>query len=431
MKRIGLALFAVWLTSSAAAFAHDVPDLVKVAVFFKPANDRMQVLVRVPSNAFIDYQFPILDSTWLDLSESEAIATEAVKVWVADRLSLFENGVALPKPTIIKTRISRMNDPFFGSFDDAFIHTSGPRLPADALVTQEQGVVDALLEVPITSADSQFSYEPRFGRLGVLVYSTVTFVRSDGELRTFQFEGDPQTFDLDPGRRDAITHFMQTGLAHFVRDDGYLLAALCVGLIFVGRMALTVPFALMLASIEALTLMACVRWTPSAPWIPPLCGVLAAAAVVYFGMEAIVGGDGRRMGVGLGAGLIFGASFWIGLQPILQFAGNHPLAAGFGFAAGVVVSQLIALVLAVALVNGALRLSRAPRAIVIITAAVVIHISWRRMMDRTGALTLVPFELPRYSGSAVFVGLAVILFVVLAFAHLGRHPSPGEEQPTL
>ena len=94
MKRIGLALFALWLTSSAAVFAHDVPDLVKVAVFFKPANGRMQVLVRVPSNAFIDYQFPILDATWLDLSESEAIATEAVKVWVADRLSLFENGDA-------------------------------------------------------------------------------------------------------------------------------------------------------------------------------------------------------------------------------------------------------------------------------------------------------------------------------------------------
>src|SRR5262249_46544553 len=307
-------------------------------------------------------------------------------------------------------------------------HTGGPRLPGDALVTQEQGVVDALLEVPIGSAGSQFSYEPLFGRLGVLVDSTVTFVRPDGELRTFQFEGDPQTFDLDPGRRDAITHFMQTGFAQFVRDDGYLLAVLCVGLIFVGRMALTVPFALMLGSIEALTLMACVRWTPSAPWMPPLSSVLAAAAVAYFGMEAIVGGGGRRMGVGLGAGLIFGASFWSGLQPILQFAGGHPLAAGFGFAAGVVVSQLTALALAAALVNGALRLSRAPRAIVVITAAVVIHISWRRMMDRTGALTLVPFDLPRYSSSAVFVGLGVIVFLLLALAHFGGHPSRGEQQ---
>ncbi len=431
MRRIGLAILAAWLAWPVAVSAHDVPDLVKVNVFFKPENGRLQILVRVPSNAFIDFQLPVLDATWLDLSESEAIATEAVKVWVADRLSLFENGIALPKPTIVKTRISRMNDPFFGSFDDALIHTSGPRLPADALVTQDQGVVDALLEVPITSANSQFSYEPRFGRLGVLVNSTVTFIRPDGQLRTFQFEGDPETFDLDPVRRDALTHFMQTGVAHFVRDDGYLLAALCVGLIFVGRFAPTMPFALLLAAIEALTLMACVRWTPSAPWIPPLCGALTAAAVAYFGTEAVVGGDGRRIGLGVGAGLIFGASFWSGLQPLLQYAGEHPLAAGFGFAVGVVVSQLLALTLASALVKGALRLSRAPRAIVIITAAVVIHISWRRMMDRTGALTLVPFDLPRYSGSVVFAGLGVILILSLAFAYFGRRQSASENRPAV
>src|SRR5262249_30823404 len=162
----------------------------------------------------------------------------------------------------------------------------------------------------------------------------------------------------------------------------------------------------MLASIEALTLMVCVRWTPSAPWIPPLCGVLTAAAVAYFGMEAIVGGDGRRMGLGLGAGVIFGAGFWSGLQAVFSFAGGQPAAPeGFGWAAGVVAGQLIALALAVALVNGALRLSHAPRAIVIITAAVVIHISWRWMLDRIGALTLVPFDLPQYSGSTVFAGL--------------------------
>jgi hypothetical protein len=426
MRRIGLAILAAWMAWPAAVSAHDVPDLVNVAIFFKPQNGRLQMLVRVPSNAFIDFQFPVLDATWLDLSVSEAIAAAAVKVWVADRVSLFENGIALPKPTIVKTRISRMNDPFFGSFDDALIHTSGPRLPADALVTQDQGVVDALLEVPIASASSQFSYEPLFGRLGVLVNSTVTFVRPDGQLRTFHFEGDPETFDLDPVRGRAIVDFMRTGVAHFVRDDSYLLAALCVGLIFVGRFVETMPFALMLAAFEALMLMVCVRWTPSAPWIPPLCGALTAAVVAYFGTEAIVGGDGRRMGLGVGAGLIFGASFWSSLQPLLQYAGDHPLAAGFGFAVGVVVSQLLALALASALVKGALRLSRAPRAIVIITGAVVIHISWRRMMDRTAALTLVPFDLPRYSSSVVFAGLAVIVLLSLTFAYFGRRHSPRE-----
>jgi hypothetical protein len=76
-------------------------------------------------------------------------------------------------------------------------------------------------------------------------------------------------------------------------------------------------------------------------------------------------------------------------------------------------------------------LSRAPRAIVIITAAVVIHISWRRMMDRTGALTLVPFDLPRYSGSVVFAGLGVILLLSLAFAYVGRRQSRSENWPAV
>lgn len=429
MKRITLAMFAIWLAWPVALFAHDVPDLVKISVFFKPEPGRMQVLVRVPSNAFIDFQFPMLDATWLDLSESESIAAEGVRVWVADRLSLFENGVALPKPTIVKTRISRMNDPFFGTFDDALIHTSGPRLPADALVTQDQGVVDALLEVPITSAVSRFSYEPRFGRLGVLVDSAVTFVPPDGQLRTFLFEGDPDTFDLDPRGGDALVHFVRTGIAVFVHDDGFLLAALCVGLIFVGRFAPTMPFAVTLATIEALTLMACVRAAPSAPWISPFCGALTAATVAYFGAEAIVGGDGRRIGLSVGAGLIFGASFWSGLQPLLQFGGGHPLAAGFGFAVGVVVSQLVALALAVALVKGALTLSNAPRAIAIIAAAVVLHISWRRMMDRTGALTLVPFDLGRDSSSVVFAVLGAILLLAVALASFARRQSPGGSQP--
>src|ERR1051325_3101929 len=372
------------------------------------------MLIRVPSNAFIDFQFPIVDATWLDLSTSEAIAAEAVKVWVADRLALFENGRALPKPTIVTTRISRMNDPFWGSFDDALIHTSGARLPADALVTQDQGVVDALLEVPVSSVNSQFRYEPRFGRLGVLVNSTVTFVRPDGRLRTFQFEGDPEAFDLDPVRRDALTHFVRAGVAHFARDDLYLLAVLCVGLIFAGRVAAMLPFALLLAAIEALTLMVCIRWTPSAPWIPPLCGVLTAAAVASFGTEAIVGGDDSRVGLGVGAGLLFGAGFWSGVEPLLQYAGVHPFAAGVGFAAGAIGSQLVALALAIALVKGALSLSRAPRAIVIITAAVVIHVSWRQMMDRTGALTLVPFDLPRYAGPVVAASLGVTLLLLVS-----------------
>ena len=90
--------------------------------------------------------------------------------------------------------------------------------------------MDALFEFTITSAASQFSYEPRFGRLGVFVNSTVTFrFRPDGHLRTFQFKRSPLTFNLNRSRATRSENRMQTGVAHSVQDDGYLLAALCVG----------------------------------------------------------------------------------------------------------------------------------------------------------------------------------------------------------
>ena len=71
MKRIGLAILS-GVAGVAGQVNHDVPDLVNVAVLFKPENGRLRTLRRVPSNAFINFQFPVLDATWLDLSESEA-----------------------------------------------------------------------------------------------------------------------------------------------------------------------------------------------------------------------------------------------------------------------------------------------------------------------------------------------------------------------
>ena len=403
MRRIGLAMLAAWLAWPVAVSAHDVPDLVNVAVFFKPENGRLQMLVRVPSNAFIDCQFPVLDATWLDLSESEAIAAEAVKVWVADRLSLFENGLALPKPTIVTTRISRMNDPFFGSFDDALIH----------------GNLGMVHDPSRRTERYRFSIRAhgRHCKRGNHDRSRANGTRGNGSAAWKRY-----FIAMRHGRMEGFLACSPV----YARKGWYLEDLLRRPDAVNGATE-----ALVLAAIEAFTLMACVRWTPSAPWIPPLCGALTAAAVAYLGTEAIVGGDGRRMGLGVGAGLIFGASFWSGVQPLLQYAGEHPLAAGFGFAVGVVVSQLIALALAVALVKGALMLSRAPRAIVIITAAVVIHISWRRMMDRTGALTLVPFDLPRYSGSVVFAGLWVLGLLSLAFAYFGRRQSRSENRPAV
>jgi hypothetical protein len=100
-----------------------------------------------------------------------------------------------------------MNDPFFGSFDDALIHTSGPRLPADALVPGS-GVRTHCSKSP--------SRPPARNFLMSLAWPARRVGQQHGDVRpagrsapTFQFEGDPETFDLDPVRRDALTLLMR------------------------------------------------------------------------------------------------------------------------------------------------------------------------------------------------------------------------------
>ena len=151
------------------------------------------------------------------------------------------------------TRISWMNDPFFNSFYDALSHMDAPRLAPDTYVTQDQAAVDALLETPITSASGVFSYEPRFGRLGVLVYSTLTFLPVNGEVRKFFYEGDPDTFTLNPGRGYVVRHFLQAGFAHYFTDTVYLLFAVSVALVF-RRVRAVVPFVAALVAAESVAL---------------------------------------------------------------------------------------------------------------------------------------------------------------------------------
>ena len=414
MKRACLTILAALLLWPALASAHDVPDVVRISILLKAENGRMRMLVRVPANAFIDFMFPMFEDGGLDLTQADAVAADGAEVWIADILPLFENGAAIPRPKVLKTRISRMNDPFFNSFDDALSHMDAPRLAPDTYVTQDQAAVDALLETPITSASSVFSYEPRFGRLGVLVYSTLTFLSPDGEARKFFYEGDPDTFALNPGRGYVVRHFLQAGFAHYFTDTIYLLFAVSVALVFRRARAL-LPFVAALVVAESAALIIFLGVMPSAPWVPVIAAALIAAATTYMGIEAIVAGEGARVSLAIGAGLILGSSFWSALQPNLQFAGSHQLASALGFSAGVVSSELLAVAAAIAAAAILLKLSRAPRAIVVIAAAVVIHIAWRRMLDRIDAFSLVPASAP-----PVNMTVLAAIALVAAAAVVGR-----------
>jgi HupE / UreJ protein len=426
MTRLWVGIVAALMFWPSAVSAHEVPDRVKIEVFVKPENGRLLILVRMPANALIDFLLPTLpDGNWVDLKNADSTAAAGANVWIADMLSLYEGGNALATPHVLAVRLSRVNDPSFSTFKDALNRVNGAPLPIDTFVLQDQVTVDALLQTPINAVDSKFSFEPRFARLGLTVDTTLAFLPPGGGIRQFQYQDDPETFELDPSWGHAITRFVRAGFAHYFGDTDYLLVTLCIALVFT-HFRMLLPFVAALACAESLVLIASLELLSSVSWMRVVSGVLIAATTVYMGIEAIIAGNGKRVGLAVGAGLILGCGFWLGLQPLVQFGGTHPLASGLAFNLGVMTGELVTLALFVAAVQTVLRLSRVPSAAVTIAAAIAIHISWRRMLDRADALALVQVKTPAVN-PVMLAAIGAVAIAALAgsayFLRRGNHGS--------
>jgi hypothetical protein len=430
MKRATFAILAALMLWPCAASAHDVPDDVRIKIFLKPEDGRMLILVRIPANALIDILFPTLPgSDWLDLKQIDGFAREGAKVWVADLLSLQEGDNPLPTPQVLDARVSRTSDSSFSTFEKALEHVNGNRLPSDTLLVQDQVVVDALLETPIQSAHSSFSFEPRFARVGVSVTTTLAFLPADGGIRRFEYEGDAETFPLDPNWTQAVAGLFRAGFSHYWKETDYLLFFLCVALVF-ERLRRLVPFTAAFAAAQSFVLIgAALGLAPSAQWIPPFWGVLIAAAVVYMGIEAIVVGesDDPRWVLAVATGLVFGLGFWFALEPVIQFGGVHRLAAAFAFNSGIVISYISALVLLATAVKCLLRFSSAPRVVVIIAAAVAVRISWHQMLDRAHSLSLVSMSFPVTNVTAFTLAGMAVAAVLTASVYRSRRMSSAAQ----
>src|SRR4051812_3889720 len=128
------------------AFAHEIPNDVTIQAFFKPRGQHLQVALRVPLAAMRDMDYPrrngIISSESLDLSRADKTLRDAATLWIADFLHVYENGVALPYPSVASVRASLQGDPSFGSFDDAIAHLTGPKLPDDTEFPWSQGMLD-------------------------------------------------------------------------------------------------------------------------------------------------------------------------------------------------------------------------------------------------------------------------------------------------
>src|SRR4051812_21051523 len=288
-----------------------------------------------------DVNFPVRGPGYLDLGRAQPLLGDAVKVWIAGELQLFENDAELPAPRIVATRVSLPSERSFASYDAAVSHTLGPPLSQGTDILWKQAMLDVILEYPIASATSRFAVRPSLARLGVRTTTVLRFLPNAGTERAFEYTGDPGLIRLDPSWYQAARSFVTLGIAHILGGLDHLLFLLCL-VIPIRRVRPLIAVVTSFTVAHSITLIASAAGVaPDALWFPPLIEVLIALSIVWMALENIVGARlEHRWMVAFGFGLVHGFGFSFALRQSLQFAGAHLAMSLLSFNVGVELGQL-------------------------------------------------------------------------------------------
>lgn len=416
--RISRLLCAVtFLVLPCAATAHDIPNDVMVQMFLKPEGQHLHILVRVPLKAMRDIIFPQRGPGYLDIERTAPLLPGAAKLWIAGFFEVYEGDAVLPNPQVMATRISLPADFSFSSYETALAHVTGPPLPESTDVIWDQAMLDVFFESPIQSERARFSIQPRFARLGLRVITVLRFVPPGGEVRAFEFDGDPGLVRLDPRWYQAALNFVHFGFLHILDGTDHLLFLFCLVIPF-RRLRALIPVVTAFTLAHSVTLIASAyNFAPDFLWFPPLVEVLIAASIVYMALENIAGAGSlqRRWMIAFGFGLVHGFGFSFALRQSLQFAGSHMLTSLLSFNIGVELGQLLILVLLIPVLQLFFRYAVAERMGTIILSAIVAHTAWHWMLDRGSVLRQFRFEWPALDATL----LALMLRWLMLFTILG------------
>jgi hypothetical protein len=347
-------------------------------------------------------------------------------------MELYENDERLPAPRVADVRVSLESDRAFGSYESALANFSAPRLKNSTELYWNQGLMDVILEYPISSPGSHFSIRPRLERLGIRVNTIIRFINAQNETRAFDLHGDPGVVQLDPRWYQAAATFVRTGFLHILGGTDHLLFLL----LLVAPFRRFLPLAAIVTAFtvaHSITLAcAALGVGPDALWFPVLIEVLIAASILYMAIENVLGPTlQRRWIVALAFGLVHGFGFAYGLRELLQFAGSHLVTSLVAFNVGVEIGQLAVLCVFIPVLNffyGYLR----ENFVTIVLSLLVGHTAWHWMVERGENLAKFPF--PAIDGPAIasllrwLMGLLVFAFLVwLAATRFGRRRSspPG------
>jgi hypothetical protein len=402
---------AIACAVASGAAAHDVPADVRINAFFKPAGNRLELLLRLPLASLIDADFPTRGLGYLDLARADAPIRDGIKVWLTDNIDVYERGAVLAKPRVVAFLVSLPSDKSFASFEAARAHVMGPPLSNDLDVYWSQQLLDVLFEYPIGSDTSDFAIDLRTDRLGLAVTTALRFLPPGGSVRAFEFHGEAGLLYLDPRWHQAVLRFVVEGFWHILGGTDHLLFLACL-VIPLRRLRPLIIVVTSFTVAHSISLIAsALGFVPDALWFPPLIETLIAATIVFMALENIVGcKPAQRWIYAFAFGLIHGFGFSFALREQLQFAGDHLLTSLFGFNIGVEIGQLTVLMVMVPALNLLFKYAVEERMGVIVLSALVAHTGWHWMLDRGEQLAKFPF--PRLD-AAFFVGLMRALMAAL------------------
>lgn len=394
--------------------AHDIPTDVVVQVYLAAESGQLNLLVRVPLEAMRDIQFPLRGPGYLDIGEADRTIRDAAQIWIANDIDLYEGERRLEEKNIAAARISLPSDRSFRSYELAYEHVTGPPLPDDTRITWNQALLDVLIEVPIVSADSAFSIDPELARLGLNTVTVLRFVTPDGDLRAFEFDGNPGLVRLDPRWHQAFFRFVRLGFDHILAGIDHLLFVMCLIIPFRRARPVIVLVTSFTVAHSITLLSSAFGLAPKALWFPPLIETLIAVSIVYMALENIVGARWqRRWAIAFAFGLVHGFGFSFALSETLQFAGPHLLTSLLAFNIGVELGQIAIVLMAIPILNFLFRSAKAERIGTIVLSALIAHSGWHWMIDRAVSLSQYQFRWPVFDFALLATAMRWLLLIVL------------------
>jgi len=412
------------------AGGHEVPARVAIQGYVQPESRVLRLLLRVPLESMRDMEFPIRADGMLDLERVRALLPGAAQLWIANYLTLEEDGRPLAAPRIVATRLSLPNDRAFESLVGALAHVQGAPLGGEVALPWQQALFDVLLEYPITSASARFTLLPALAHLGIRTTSVLRIVGPDGGERMLVYEGNPDRIVLEPRWYDAAAQFLADGFRHILGGFDHLLFLLCL-VLPVRRWRSLVAIVTSFTVAHSLTLgAASLGLVPTTLWFPPLVEAGIALSILWLAVENLLLAPERleqRWMLAFGFGLIHGFGFAFALGANLQFAGGHLVTALASFNVGVELGQLLVLAMALPalwLVHRYVGAGR-ERLVTIVGSVLIAHTAWHWAGERLVTLDAYRAGLTWPALDATFalgaMRVALLATVALAVGLAMRH----------